>query len=95
LPRQYLLSQNFPNPFNPSTTISAEIPTPSYVAISIYNSLGQQVRVLHAGMLQEGRQWFRWDGRDNSLNVVPSGAYYCRMIVSGGKALVTRMLLIR
>jgi hypothetical protein len=95
VPRDFSLSQNFPNPFNPSTTISVEVPAVSSVSVRIYSSLGQEIWVLHSGVLQAGRHWFRWDGRDENLNAVPSGAYYCRLVLPDGRSLVSRMLLIK
>jgi hypothetical protein len=95
LPKDFVLSQNFPNPFNPSTTFSLDVPEASNVTVKIYNSLGQEIRILHSGLLHPGRHWFRWDGRDENSSVVPSGAYYCRFVRPDGQSIVSRMLLIK
>jgi photosystem II stability/assembly factor-like uncharacterized protein len=95
LPTQFVLSRNFPNPFNPSTSFSVDVPVAANLTLKVYNTLGQMVRSLHAGTLQPGRHWFQWDGRDDDRNGVPSGAYYCRLTNSEGRSQVTRMLLIK
>ena len=95
VPTRFSLSQNFPNPFNPSTSIAVEVPFAENVTLTIYNALGQAVRVLHTGVLQPGRHWFQWDAKDDRRNSVPSGAYYCRMMDPEGMSLVTRMLLVK
>ena len=64
LPSVYRLCQNVPNPFNPSTIIRYELPEPGDVNLTIYDVLGQEVRVLVSGMQAAG--WYRamWDGKD-------------------------------
>ncbi|OGU27792.1 MAG: hypothetical protein A2X66_07410 [Ignavibacteria bacterium GWA2_54_16] len=94
-PKEFLLSQNFPNPFNPSTSFSVDVPRATMITLKIYNTLGEEVRTLQAGVLQPGRHWFQWDARDESRNSLPSGAYFCRMTSPEGKSLVTRMLLVK
>lgn len=79
LPNSFVLYQNFPNPFNPSTTIAFDIPLLSTnettVNISVYNILGQKINELLAGTLQAGRYSLKWDGRDQSGKNVPAGLY--------------------
>jgi hypothetical protein len=95
VPREFSLSQNFPNPFNPSTTVSVSLPAPSEVRVSVFNTLGQETRSLFAGWLEAGRHWFTWDGRNEQGVAMPSGAYYCRLYAPSGKSFVTKMILIR
>jgi hypothetical protein len=95
MPKEFSLSQNFPNPFNPSTTISVSLPAPSEVRISVFNTLGQETRSLFAGWLEAGRHWFTWDGRNELGVAMPSGAYYCRLGAPSGRSFVTKMILIR
>ena len=70
---------NFPNPFNPSTTIDFSISQKSKVEISIYNITGQKVRKLVDDQFSEGRYSVVWNGEDNSGKPVSSGIYLYKM----------------
>jgi photosystem II stability/assembly factor-like uncharacterized protein len=72
--RTYELSQNFPNPFNPSTTIRYGLPQRSQVTLTVFNTLGQQVAVLQNGEQEAGYHEVRLDGSGLS-----SGVYFYRM----------------
>jgi hypothetical protein len=73
-PNRAFLAQNFPNPFNPSTTLSYELPVRSNVTLKIFNLLGQEVAILVFGEKEAGRYSIEW----NASNV-PSGVYFCRL----------------
>jgi hypothetical protein len=79
LPIEFQLLQNFPNPFNPTTTISFSVPQTSPVKISIFNVLGQEVRTLFEGSMERGTKVMTFDGRDNAGHVLASGTYIYRM----------------
>ena len=68
----YKLVQNYPNPFNPSTTINFEIPENENVTLTIYNSLGQQIKTLVDGYKSAGNYKVTWNGRDKNNISVPS-----------------------
>lgn len=72
LPDRYVLHQNFPNPFNPTTTIQFSLPQASYVSLRILNMLGQQVEEPIARELPPGQYSYQW----NAANL-PSGVYFC------------------
>ena len=72
------LEQNFPNPFNPSTSISYTIQREGYVRLAIFNLLGQEVSCVFEGMQPEGRYTVAF----NSLNL-PSGIYFYRLQAPG------------
>ena len=74
-PRTINLSQNFPNPFNPTTTIQFDLPTASDVKIYIYNAAGQKIRTLTNGNLSVGSHQVEWDGRNDAGQKVTSGVY--------------------
>jgi murein tripeptide amidase MpaA len=93
-PTRAVLSQNVPNPFNPSTVISYQLPVNTHTALTVYNLLGQEVRALVRGYKEAGSYRVMWDGRDNSGNVVASGVYFYRM-VAGDFVQSRRMLLIK
>jgi hypothetical protein len=70
VPEEYALFENFPNPFNPSTTIQFAVPEQSFVKLEVYNSLGERVTTLVAETLAAGIYSFNW----NAINL-PSGVY--------------------
>jgi len=75
LPSGYRLSQNFPNPFNPETTISFELPVQSHVTISIYSISGQHIKTLTDEMKPSGNYSVTWDGTDENGIRINSGLY--------------------
>jgi len=79
VPLDYLLSQNFPNPFNPSTSVQFSIPVEGFVNIKVYDMLGQEVADLYSGNAQAGTYTLNWNGKDNSGNNVSSGSYIYKM----------------
>jgi len=79
LPTDYVLEQNFPNPFNPITTIRFSIPQPSHVYLIVYNILGQTVDVIVDEDLDAGHYYRMWDGNDEDGNPVASGIYFYRL----------------
>jgi len=70
---------NYPNPFNPSTTISFSLDMNAYVQLSIVNTRGQKVRTLVDGHKISGQHNVVWDGRDNDGNSVASGVFFSVM----------------
>ncbi len=70
---------NYPNPFNPQTTISYHQPTDSPLQVQIFNPAGELVRHLSAGRTSTGHQSVIWDGRDTSGQPVTSGVYFYRV----------------
>jgi hypothetical protein len=94
LPKVYELSNNYPNPFNPSTTIQYAVPRVSNVSLVIYNVLGQKIRTLVDQPQNAGRFNVTWDGRDNVGHVVGSGVYFYRLN-AGETSLVKKMLMLK
>jgi hypothetical protein len=87
MPRDYLLEQNFPNPFNPSTKIRYEIPANVHVRIALYNSLGQQVKVLIDSEQAAGRYEL-----ELTSQTLASGVYF--YVFEAGAYIQTRKLII-
>lgn len=79
LPTSFELAQNFPNPFNPQTTISFRSPSAAPARLEIFNVAGQKVRLLFDNRAMTGEQSFVWDGCDNNGVAVPSGIYFYRL----------------
>ncbi len=78
-PFSYSLSNNYPNPFNPSTTISYSLAQRGPVTLRVYNSLGQVVSTLVNEIQPAGAYEVEWDGRSASGNRVASGLYFYRL----------------
>jgi hypothetical protein len=72
----YELANNYPNPFNPTTTINYRVPVNADVSIVIYNTLGQIVRTLVDSRVAEGMHSVVWDGRNDAGMTLPTGLYY-------------------
>lgn len=73
------LKGNYPNPFNPETTISFALKEPARVVLNVYNTKGQLVRSLCNADLPKGYHNLLWDSKDNSGNGVGSGVYFYQM----------------
>ncbi len=94
VPKAFTLSQNTPNPFNPSTAISFTLSHPERVNLTVYDALGREVALLASGKYSAGNHTVRWDGRDGRGNAVSSGVYLYRL-EAGGKTETRKMLLAR
>ncbi|MCK9556885.1 MAG: C25 family cysteine peptidase [Candidatus Cloacimonetes bacterium] len=73
------LRGNYPNPFNPNTSISFSLKDREYVSIEIYNVLGQRVKTLVASVMNPGSHTVAWNGKDNNNRNVSSGVYFYKM----------------
>jgi len=80
-PRQYALYQNFPNPFNPSTTIRYQLPVDSKVHLEIFNILGEQVTTLVDEFQKAGYYSRLWDISESN-NRIASGIYFVRFLAT-------------
>jgi len=79
LPTRSSLGSNYPNPFNPTTTIPFELNGASEVTLSVFNVLGQKVATIAQGWYTAGSHAVMWNGRDFSGRPVASGLYLYRM----------------
>jgi hypothetical protein len=77
--RNSILHGNYPNPFNPSTTVRFDLAQAGMTHVHIYDLLGNSVRTLVNSDLRPGSYSVRWDGRDDNAAPVTSGVYFCRM----------------
>jgi hypothetical protein len=95
IPETFELVQNFPNPFNPSTTIQFGLPQSRHVVLKIYNLLGQEVATLLDGVQKiAGNHIVVWDGRDQVGQAVSSGIYLYELR-SDNVVLTRRMTLLK
>jgi len=95
LPQFFALLPNYPNPFNPETSIDYELPTVSNVKLSIYNLQGQRVRTLVNRAQPAGRYQVTWDGTDDNGVQVASGVYFYRLTTGSGFVATRKMILLR
>ena len=86
---------NYPNPFNPSTTINFSIQTYAEVELSIYNIKGQKIKTLAHNEFTEGSHSILWEGKNNSGDTVSSGIYYYELKVNGKIQAVKKCLLLK
>jgi hypothetical protein len=94
LPLEYELSKNYPNPFNPSTTIRFSVPTDEHVKLVIFDVLGREVATLVDEMKMAGRYQTMWNGTNVGGVPVASGAYFFRLETPNFSA-TERMLLLK
>ena len=94
IPSSSLLRANYPNPFNPTTTISYYIETDQEVSIDIFNIKGQKVKNLVNGYKTKGDHKVVWNGQDEKGNNVGSGVYFYRM-KAGEYQATQKMLMIK
>jgi hypothetical protein len=93
-PKPLTLYQNFPNPFNPSTSIAFFLPERQHVRLTVYDVEGKKVRTLFDGTREIGKHTLLWNGANNQGNPVGSGVYYYRLEV-GKKVLTKKMVILR
>ena len=75
-PEEYSLSDAYPNPFNPTTTLSFCVKTEGYINLSIYDITGRLVSTLVDGNMERGYHSMVWNGLDSNGNAVSSGMYF-------------------
>ena len=91
IPQKYLLGQNFPNPFNPNTTIEFAIPEDSYVNLSVYDIMGRLVKTIVDKKINAGYYQVDWDGTDqDSLHVSASLYIY---VLKNNKVTITKKMI--
>lgn len=94
IPASFSVFPNYPNPFNPLTTINYQLPERSYVSVDIYNLLGEHVIRLFEGYQRPGSYRFVWDSGDSHGIPVSSGIYFLK-VRAGKKVHVQKMTLVR
>ena len=87
IPKVFSLSQNFPNPFNPTTTINFGLPKESYATLKIFNLLGEEIADIVNENLEAGNYTVEWNA-----STVPSGIYFYRL--QAGEFVQTKKLIL-
>ena len=94
-PEVFSLVDNYPNPFNPATTIRYALPQAADVELTVYNVVGQPVRTLVAESQSAGRYVVEWDATDDRGYSVSSGMYFYRLQAGDAFLQVKKMLLLK
>ena len=94
LPRVFALGRNYPNPFNPTTQFTVEMPRQGDVDVSIYDVLGRKLATLLSGSQPAGYHTLEWDSRDGSGFAVASGIYFIRMSVPSEQFVATQKVML-
>jgi|GEM_PF-1691388 len=94
-PEEFVLNQNFPNPFNSRTTIEFALPEQSTVTVIVFNSMGQQIRTLISGAAMDaGYHQIYWNGENNYGERSATGIYFYQMM-AGDFSMIKKMLLLK
>jgi len=91
-PGFFALGQNFPNPFNPSTTIPVNLKRSGFITIRVYDILGRELKTIVSAHLSQGEYRFQWDGADDQGCQVPAGVYFYRL--DNGQTGYTRTMIL-
>jgi hypothetical protein len=94
VPEEYALHYNYPNPFNPVTTMLYDLPEAGYTRLIIYDLLGRQVQTLVDQPLDAGYYRMQWDGRNSQGKMVGGGVYFYQ-IQTNGFIRTRKMLLLK
>ena len=94
LPTEFELGANYPNPFNPTTTIEFSVPEATEVTLEVYDMMGRRVATLVNGQLDAGRYQANWNSRSDAGTPVASGVYIYR-IQAGSFQQVRQMVLMK
>jgi hypothetical protein len=94
-PEAFALANNYPNPFNPATTIKYALPEAAFVQLAVYNVVGQVVRTLVADQQNAGRYVVQWDANNDSGHSLSSGIYFYRILAGSEFLEVKKMLLLK
>ena len=95
LPKPEITLFNYPNPFNPTTTISFSIPEESNINLTIFNIKGQKIKSLVNEQLLKGKHSITWDGEDATGKDVCSGLYLYKLNINGKTEIVKKCMLLK
>ncbi len=93
LPEKFHLEHNFPNPFNPSTSIRFTLNEQARIRLDVFDVKGQKVKTLQNGVHPAGRYAFEWNGIDQWGQELPTGVYFCRLQAGSHKQTIKMILL--
>lgn len=94
IPENFQLLQNFPNPFNPTTTIPFGLPKAGHAKLIVYNLAGAMIRTLVDQPMSAGIHSVTWNGRDMSGKSVVSSIYFYQLTIDGGAWQATNKMIL-
>jgi len=83
IPDEYALHHNYPNPFNPTTTILYDVPQEGHVSMVIYDLMGREITKLMNGRMDAGYYSMQWNGKNSFGSMVSAGVYFYQIQVNG------------
>ena len=92
IPDQFAFYQPFPNPFNPKTTITFDLPEEMEVNLNVFDINGRLVQTLNRSKLRAGNYSFDWEGTDQFGMKVTSGVYFIRIDAGSFKSIKKTLL---
>ncbi len=93
IPDHFALKPNYPNPFNPVTTLRFDVPhQTANLELTIYDVLGRNVRTLYEGSIEAGTYEYQWNGRNRQGERMPTGVYFAVMKTSEYSQAIKMML---
>ena len=95
VPQSTRLGPNYPNPFNPTTSIPVRLANNGQTRISIYNSNGSLIRDIQNGYLDSGYHLFKWDGTNNNNMSVSAGLYFYKLYQQNNIISINKMILLK
>ncbi|MFL2983730.1 MAG: FlgD immunoglobulin-like domain containing protein, partial [Candidatus Neomarinimicrobiota bacterium] len=94
LPDHFLVYANYPNPFNPKTTIRYDLPNQRDIQIKIIDVMGRTIKSLKINDMTPGRKSYVWDGTNDFGNVISTGIYFFQ-IIAGNDSKIMKMLFLK
>ena len=83
LPAVFALGRSYPNPFNPVTRFTVDVPVASPIEVAVFNVLGQKIATLFSGVREAGSAQMAWNGLSDNGVTASSGVYFIRMTAAG------------
>ena len=87
---EHSMGKPYPNPFNPIVSFDLNLISDSYADVRIYNITGQEVSIIHSGILKGSKHSFNWNASDH-----PSGVYFINTVINQNISTVSKILLIK
>jgi len=95
VPHEFEIGENFPNPFNPITTIPVTLPAESKITLAVYDLLGKKIKTIADDIYAPGQYYFRWNGLDNTNRQVSAGIYFYRIDINHTGKYMGKMIMVK